>query len=438
MSTKPLHPSHPVAAAVARIETELTQAAGVPVWSMGAGEAGEVLEALTRARAQTDALLLRVLRHADSVETGLASGATSTTNWWAHRMRMVRRDAHALRRLATQVEAHPEVAEALESGRILTDQARAITDALEQVPEDAEPWVLPAATERMLDLAADHDAKDLRVLGRRLLEVIDPATADAEEARRLEAEERAARERVGFGIRDSGDGTMRGWFTLPVAQGEMLRRQVHAIAWSKHTHPTTTVAEQTNAAAADADAVDGAVDPVQAQRHRPLSRTGLGEAFCELIESRPADTLPTSGGISATVVVTMELDTLLGGLKAASLDTGSKITAGQARRLACEAGIIPIVLGGPSVVLDMGRRRRFHTPAQRIAMGVRDGGCSAAGCDMPADKCQAHHETPWSKGGSTSVKDGRFYCPSHHQMIHDPAFQHHLDKHGKVRFSRRT
>ena len=436
MSTKPLHPSHPVAAAVARVETELSQAAGVPVWSMAAEEAGEVLKALTRARAQADALLLRVLRQAESVETGLETGATSTTNWWAHRMRMARPQAHALRRLATQVEAHPAVAEALESGRILTDQARAITEALEQVPEDAEAWVLPAATERMLDLAADHDAKDLRILGRRLFEVIDPAAADAEEARRLEAEERAAAARVGFGIRDAGDGTMRGWFTLPVAQGEMLRRQVHAIAWSKHT----TSPAQPAAGHSDHDeAGDGADGAVQhPQRHRPLSRTGLGEAFCELIESRPADTLPTAGGVSATVVVTMELETLLGGLKAASLDTGSKVTAGQARRLACEAGIIPLVLGGGSVVLDMGRRRRFHTPAQRIAMGVRDGGCAAAGCDMPADKCQAHHQTPWSRGGRTSVKDGRLYCPTHHQMIHDPTYQHHLDKHGKVRFTRRT
>ena len=159
----------------------------------------------------------------------------------------------------------------------------------------------------------------------------------------------------------------------------------------------------------------------------------------DYIESRPEDSVPSAGGVPATVVVTMDLETLMGGLKAASLDTGSRISAGEARRIACRAGIIPIVLGGPSVVLDAGRKRRFHSETQRIAMGVRDGGCTAAGCDAPPAFCHAHHdETPWSRGGGTSVEKGRLLCPKHHRLIHDAAFQHFRDKHGKVRFSRRT
>ena len=132
----------------------------------------------------------------------------------------------------------------------------------------------------------------------------------------------------------------------------------------------------------------------------------------DYIESRPDDSVPSAGGVPATVVVTMDLETLRGGLKAASLDTGSRISAGEARRIACRAGVIPIVLGGPSVVLDAGRRRRFHSETQRIAMGVRDGGCTAAGCDAPPAFCHAHHETPWSRGGGTSVEKGRLLCPS--------------------------
>lgn len=158
----------------------------------------------------------------------------------------------------------------------------------------------------------------------------------------------------------------------------------------------------------------------------------------EYIESRPADSVPSAGGVSATVVVTMELSTLLGGLKAASLDTGARISAGEARRLACKAGIIPVVLGGKSVVLDVGRKRRFHSEAQRIAMGVRDGGCTASGCDASPGLCHAHHDVAWSKGGGTSVEQGRLLCSKHHTRIHDPVFQHSLDKHGKVLFSRRT
>ena len=70
----------------------------------------------------------------------------------------------------------------------------------------------------------------------------------------------------------------------------------------------------------------------------------LGQAFVELIHRYPAKSLPKAGGLNATVVVLMELDTLMGGLKAAHLDTGETISPGAARRLACEAGIIPAVL----------------------------------------------------------------------------------------------
>ena len=165
----------------------------------------------------------------------------------------------------------------------------------------------------------------------------------------------------------------------------------------------------------------------------------MGRAFVDYIETRPAGATPKAGGVAATVVVTMDLDTLLGGLAAASLDTGSRISAGEARRIACRAGIIPVVLGGPSVPLDVGRKRRFHTEAQRLAMGIRDGGCTAAGCDAPPAMTEAHHdEVTWCEGGGTSVERGRLLCSPHHRRIHDPSFQHSLDKHGKVRFTRRT
>ena len=57
----------------------------------------------------------------------------------------------------------------------------------------------------------------------------------------------------------------------------------------------------------------------------------------------------------------MTLDSLMGGLKAARSTPASGISAGTARRLACEAGIIPAVLGGKSQVLDLGRKRRSTT-----------------------------------------------------------------------------
>ena len=163
----------------------------------------------------------------------------------------------------------------------------------------------------------------------------------------------------------------------------------------------------------------------------------MGRAFGELIERYPTEAVPSAGGVSATVVVTMDLETLVGGLKAASLDTGEKISADQARKLACEAGIIPAVLGGASQVLDLGRRRRFHTGSQRIALALEQGGCTAQGCDWPPGMCHAHHDVPWSRGGPTSLRQGRLLCPRHHARAHDPTYDTTRLPGGKVAFTRR-
>ena len=121
-----------------------------------------------------------------------------------------------------------------------------------------------------------------------------------------------------------------------------------------------------------------------------------------------------------------------------TLDTGTEVSAGQVRRLACEAGIIPVVLGGESEPLDVGRERRLHTKAQRIAMAVRDGGCVAEGCDRPAAWTQAHHLTPWEDGGHTTVADGVLGCDYHHHLLHSTKWTATKLANGKLRFRRVT
>ena len=136
----------------------------------------------------------------------------------------------------------------------------------------------------------------------------------------------------------------------------------------------------------------------------------------------------------------MTVEQLFDDLEAAgvcTLDTGGRLSATEARRLACQAGIIPMVLGGKGQVLDVGRKRRLHTEAMRIAMGVRDGGCSAEDCETPPGRCHAHHDTPWAEGGSTDVGTGRLLCPHHHRRIHDPRFTTTGLPNGKVRVHRR-
>lgn len=163
----------------------------------------------------------------------------------------------------------------------------------------------------------------------------------------------------------------------------------------------------------------------------------MGEAFCEYIENYPVDELPRAGGTSASIVLTIDQAVIFEGLaKAGQLETGERLAPSVARRLACRHGVLPAVMAGSSCVLDLGRRRRFHTPAQRLAMSIEQGGCRAEGCDWPPGMCHAHHPVPWSQGGATD-KDGDLLCPRHHHLIHDPGYRHTRLPDGSIRFHRR-
>lgn len=415
-------PRHRVAAFVASTRADLDELAEVSVWSMTPTETASTLLALTRLKAQIAELEMRVAAHATTVEAGLDTGATSTANWWSHHTKMTRPEAHRLSKLAARLdEGHEPVRSALATGTVLPDQAAVIVDAVDALPADlADPRVVAEAEAYLLGAAADHDAKSLRILGRRILDVVAPEVGEAHEARLLEAEEAKAREAASFTMTEDGRGKCHGRFTIPCLHGHMLRKHLLALAAPKHQ-------------AAQAAAQGGQV----ASRGLP-TRHRMGQAFCDYIESRREDTVAHAGGVPATVVVTMDLESLLGGLAAASLDTGGRISAGEARRLACRAGMVPAVLGGKSQVLDLGRKTRSHTEPQRIALALRDGGCTATGCDWPPGMCHAHHDVPWHQGGDTDVKTGRLLCPRHHALAHDNRYATNPTAHGKLEFIRRT
>ncbi len=389
---------HPIRAAVTSCRREITEVAEQAMWSLDAAGTREVLVELTRLRAQVAELEARVVTHADEVEAGVSTGATSTATWLAHATKLTRQAAARKASFAKALDAHSLTREALGRGEIHVEQASVIVHAVDQLPQDAA--VRELCEKHLVALAEHHDAKELKVLGRRVLEVVDPDLADAHEAALLAAEEAAAEKAVSFRMHDDGHGQVHGRFTLPAATGAMLKTALLAGAAPKHVRAT-----------------EGA----GAFRFEQATPEKLGRAFKEYVERYPTDRLPHAGGVNATVVVTMPLDTLLGGLKAASLGTGERISAGQARRIACEAGILPAVLDGKGKVLDLGRSRRFHTPAQRLAIGLEQKHCQHPGCTTPAAGCHVHHREPWSRGGHTDTRTGQLLCPRHHTLAHrDP------------------
>jgi hypothetical protein len=328
---------------------------------------------------------------------------------------MTRTEAHRKTHLAAGLEQHPAVQAGLKAGDLLVDQARVVIRAVEDLPDHVEPELVAQAEAHLVGEAAHFDAIALRRLGRGLLHVIDPEAADAHQAKLLEREEAAAAAKTRLTMRDDPDGITRGTFALPTVQAEMFKKQILAIGAPKHR---------------------AAIDGHLGERKPSPQRMGL--ALCEWIERYPANRLPDAGGVTATVVVTIPIETLTGGLKPGVLDTGAVISPSQARRMACETGIIRLVLGGKSEILDLGRTRRLHTKAQRIAIAQRDGGCTAEGCDWPPGLCHVHHDPSWASGGKTDIDHARLLCPKHHARAHDPNYEMTKLPSGKVAFTRRT
>lgn len=405
------HPPHPVATAVASARNALDAVADVPVWAMDGTQTAQALDALAAHEAQTAALRARLLVHAETVE---ANETLSLPNWLAHRQKLTRREAHRQSRVAKALDAHPLTAIALTQARVNREQAEAILRGLETLPVDLDPDLVVKAEEHLLQLAKDFDAKALKNLARSILEVVAPEVADEHLAKQLEKEERDAAAAVRFSMWEDGHGKVHGRFTLDAFSGAGLKKALLALAAPRHRASTGPLGE------------------------RLPAPERLGQAFMEYVQRYPTDKLPRAGGLNATVVVLMPLETLKGGLRAAKLDTGETISPALARRLACEAGLIPAVLGGKSEVLDLGRSRRFHSKAQRIVATIEHGGCDAEGCDAPPGMSQMHHLHAWSAGGETNTRDVLMLCPPDHRRIHDPRYATTRLPNGKVRFIMRT
>jgi hypothetical protein len=408
------HQPHPVTRALAGVRDQLRQVAGIPVWSMDAAETTSVLDEIQSGKAQLAELEARVLAHAERIDLAGNTGATSTANWHAVATRTTRVQAHRAMRLADRLETHDLTRAALAEGRIHVEQAEAILRALAELPDNLDPDITGKAEQHLLALAADHDAKALKHLGRHILEVASPDAADAHEAALLEKEEREAQAATRLTMWDDGHGKVHGRFTLPTFEGAALKKALLAIAAPKHQASKGPLGE------------------------RVPTPQRLGLAFCEYIARFPAKRLPQAGGLNATVVVLMPLDTLMGGLKAAHLDTGEPISPGQARRLAADAAIIPAVLGSKSQVLDLGRKNRFGSEAQRILKTIEQGGCEAEGCDAPPGTCHLHHNRRWADGGQTNSDDLIMICPWHHSRAHDQHYDMTALPTGKYTFHRRT
>ncbi|MDQ3738290.1 MAG: HNH endonuclease, partial [Actinomycetota bacterium] len=130
------------------------------------------------------------------------------------------------------------------------------------------------------------------------------------------------------------------------------------------------------------------------------------------------------------VSVLIDYHTLLNGLHDQSLcelSDGTPLPVGTVRRLACEATIIPICLGGDSERVDVGREQRLANRAQRRALRAMYRHCGYPGCDVAFDRCDIHHVDAWERFGPTNLDNLIPLCVRHHHTVHEGGWTLILD-----------
>jgi hypothetical protein len=407
---------HPIVACAENITEALSEVVDVQPVYMSMDDKRRALLTLTRAERRLAELKLRVLAAAKDVAE--EDGARDVAAWIAPRTHADWSTARREQRLALAVDTKwHQVAAGMAAGVVSTEQARVIVDGLDALPERVGTEVLAKAEAQLVEWAAEFGPKELRRLARRILEVVAPDIAEAEEAKRLEEEEKQAREDTRITSRSLGNGSVRGTIVTSDA------------TWGRFM----TYLESFTSPRKQAGAIGGEEDQIPYPRR-------LGRAFTALLEHLDPKKLPEHGGDATTVLVTLSLDALRADLAVAGLidGEGGEISASEARRLACIANIIPVVLGGQGEILDLGRTRRLASPAQRKALALRDQKCRAEGCTVPARWCEAHHLKSWAAGGKTNLKDLVLECNHHHHLMHDPTYSHEILPNGDIRFHRRT
>jgi hypothetical protein len=142
----------------------------------------------------------------------------------------------------------------------------------------------------------------------------------------------------------------------------------------------------------------------------------------------------SSPNARAEVSVVIDLQTLMHGMHQRSvIRTGHdvELPIETIRRMACEAEIIPVVLGSNGVVLDVGRATRLASRYQRKALEVMYPTCAIPQCCVPHSQCQPHHIRYWRDDGSTDMNNLIPLCSSHHRSVHEGGWK--LSMHGTDR-----
>ncbi|MBP1234920.1 hypothetical protein JOE40_000387 [Arthrobacter sp. PvP102] len=303
-----------------------------------------------------------------------------------------------------QEPERPDLAAAVASGSVGSRSATIITLALDRVRHHADAEVTGRMEHALTRTAAEHDTDFVTRIARQWTEAIDQDGS--------EPSEEELRHRQGVFIRKPRRGLQHVEFFATPDQYEPLLTVMNTA-----TNPRT----QPEAAEGNDGTISGEGDLDRRTRPQQLLDGLVSAAKTALATGN----LPAAGGLRPQVMVTIDYRDLLDTLEQGTPGRGTgsftftgPVTAATVRKIACDADIIPVLLGGQGRILDIGRTTRIFPPHIRKALTARDQGCAFPGCTIPAPWCEAHHITYWSHGGTTSTENGTLLCSHHHHLMH--------------------
>ncbi len=385
-------------------------------------EVRSALSEVARIEAQLASVKLTLVAAAEASELAAEDGSTDTAAWVAKAAGGNRSRSWGAVWLANHLrDTYRHTATALARGHISEQHALIIVRAAQSVPEGIPADDLRSCEEALVAKAERMKPDALRRAARRLLEPISRRLADEHQETQLEEQERRAERETWLVLDTNGDGTWTGKFTIPDLQAHTLLARLEALS-APRRHNRNGVGR----------AVEDATVPGMGTHYNRSEALGL--AFLELIEHLVAVGHARS---SYSLVVHVGEEQLRAGAGAAVLESGAELSVGEARRLACNAGILPLVMSGESVPLDLGREQRLFTRHQAVAVLARHEHCAAEGCDRPYAWCELHHLRPWSEGGPTDLDNAVPLCGFHHRRMHDRHYTVARAPDGSFRFTHR-
>ncbi len=360
----------------------------VDVDAAGVGGIAAMVGNVTRLKGWIATVEAAAARRAGELER--AGEATSASDLISRGMKTSRRSAEKTQRRGEALSKAPIIESELAGGRISTEHADALASAAGRLDDAQRDALFERDDELARRAAAETPAQFARTLSKIAAEISLDDGIERSEQQRREAT-------LAHGINSD---TGMGW----------VRAELHPDDYQK-------VKRRLDAEVAAMKYLDGNAG----RRHEQLA----AEALVNLVTgTRGVARVP------AEVVVLIDLATLTGDVHPESTceySDGTPMPAEIARRHACDAKIIPVVLGSDGMPLDVGRGARHATPAQRHALRAVYRTCAVDGCDTGFDRCEIHHLIEWLQLGETDLANLLPVCSYHHHRAHEGRWRLQLD-----------